>query len=914
MKGDRSLAYSLLHKGMLTVIWLLMILILTGQALAGWKTVETDNFYFHFPQELEKPARQVMEIAEDVHRELIQYYDYQKPDKTHLVIKDDSDLGGGYADPHLLDQIVISLGPSLGREFGTDYECWLRLLIAHEYSHILHLNIRDGGSDGIRRTLGKIPMLTTPNMLQPWWMIEGYAIIGETKLTEGGRAEDSIYDMYLRTAFLEDSLYYFDQIHGQYDLDSWPTGGKSVYIYGAAFFNYLVEEYGMDDLLEVSRVYSRRPTSSVNTAFEQVYGRDAFSLFEEWKADRYTHYLGQKEKISQEELTEAERLTEHGYETYSPVLDPEGKRIVYYHTGNMFPGLREYSLDEEEDNFLRQGYYAPTGHSFSPDGKELLYSRADYRESDNLYLQLYSYSEREDRELPLREGKRARDPVKTPEGGLFYIAMEKGESKLIYRSPAGEEEALLQLEEGMQYYYPRLSPDGDQLALIIWRPGGYQDLYLYSLEEERLTALTQNRDTVTAPAWSPDGRFIIFSADPEGIYNLYAYELEERTFYQVTNMITGAFDPVVVPNKGLVFVGYSSEGYDLYRMPYQPEEWKEYEFEQEARLEVFEQGKEPEDPLSISSYNPLLYAAPKYMIPSLYLSTHRHYVGVTLGGRDPLDTYQYELTLEYEGDDYPLFYNWQLGLDAGPLLINQQSIRESGAKMRRSDLEWVENHRLQAIYPLYQSLFMQVRLGGGVIYRQERSVHDSINEDYRGYLFLNYGTVSGRDYFIHNRDLLLQLNLDYQQQDYYSSLILDWRERFSFEDNGDIALRGAVGLGEDDSAFRVGGVSGNFPLRGYHRSETGSKLYYFQSEYRNTLKNFKRGQGLAPVFYDHLSGALFVEGAMLNEEQSILSYGGELSFKIDFMYGLAPMRINLGLATNSEEEGMNFYLSQGISF
>ena len=47
------------------------------------------------------------------------------------------------------------------------------------------------------------------------------------------------------------------------------------------------------------------------------------------------------------------------------------------------------------------------------------------------------------------------------------------------------------------------------------------------------------------PRFTPDGRYLLWSSDRTGIYDVYAYELATAQLYQVTNVLSGAFQPVV---------------------------------------------------------------------------------------------------------------------------------------------------------------------------------------------------------------------------------------------------------------------------------------------------------------------------------------------------------------------------------
>ena len=60
--------------------------------------------------------------------------------------------------------------------------------------------------------------------------------------------------------------------------------------------------------------------------------------------------------------------------------------------------------------------------------------------------------------------------------------------------------------------------------------------------------MTDDKAIDGAPAWSPDGKYLYFSSDRTGIFNIYAYELETKRLLQVTNVLGGAFSPGPSPD------------------------------------------------------------------------------------------------------------------------------------------------------------------------------------------------------------------------------------------------------------------------------------------------------------------------------------------------------------------------------
>jgi hypothetical protein len=83
-----------------------------------------------------------------------------------------------------------------------------------------------------------------------------------------------------------------------------------------------------------------------------------------------------------------------------------------------------------------------------------------------------------------------------------------------------------------------------------------------------------DRATDQQPTWTPDGRYVLFTSDRTGIPNVHAYDTEQKTLHQVTNVLTGAYMPEVSPDgKTLVYVGYTSAGFDLFSMPLERSRW-----------------------------------------------------------------------------------------------------------------------------------------------------------------------------------------------------------------------------------------------------------------------------------------------------------------------------------------------------
>jgi serine/threonine protein kinase len=95
------------------------------------------------------------------------------------------------------------------------------------------------------------------------------------------------------------------------------------------------------------------------------------------------------------------------------------------------------------------------------------------------------------------------------------------------------------------YLYPRLSPDGKQVALtVIGRRG--MDVWTYDLQRDAMTRLTFSENN-NRPIWSPDGRHIVFATAGGALFQVRADGASQPQVLtqgkEVTNPIPSSFTP-----------------------------------------------------------------------------------------------------------------------------------------------------------------------------------------------------------------------------------------------------------------------------------------------------------------------------------------------------------------------------------
>jgi eukaryotic-like serine/threonine-protein kinase len=105
------------------------------------------------------------------------------------------------------------------------------------------------------------------------------------------------------------------------------------------------------------------------------------------------------------------------------------------------------------------------------------------------------------------------------DGTLVYLpeASQGRKSLLVWVDRQGREQPLP--AEPRAYQYPRISPDGQRVALDL--RDQQNDVWLWDFARSTLTRLTFGRQSGGPAIWSPDGQHVVFGPDRGGILNLF---------------------------------------------------------------------------------------------------------------------------------------------------------------------------------------------------------------------------------------------------------------------------------------------------------------------------------------------------------------------------------------------------------
>ena len=326
-------------------------------------------------------------------------------------------------------------------------------VLGHELVHAFQYNIAQSRRGGGLQGLASLPL----------WLIEGMA-----EYLSVGR-DDPLTAMWIRDAIRRDELPTIHQMTRERKF--FP------YRFGQALWAYIGGTYGDDAVIQI---YRRSLRVGFEGAINQVLGLSTDTLSVRWRDKTAEEYLpimeGRSAPQDQGTLILAPS-TGSGRTNISPAISPDGRYVAFLSEKDLF----------SVDLFMAE---VATGRIV----RKLSSANSD----------------------PHIEALRYIDSSGTwsPDSERFaYVVTAGGDQEIvIVGTDNGQVERRIPFDGIGAVSNPAWSPDGRYLAFS-GSVGGITDLYMYDLDSDETTRLTNDKYADLQPSWAPDGRTIAFTSD-----------------------------------------------------------------------------------------------------------------------------------------------------------------------------------------------------------------------------------------------------------------------------------------------------------------------------------------------------------------------------------------------------------------
>ena len=227
------------------------------------------------------------------------------------------------------------------------------------------------------------------------------------------------------------------------------------------------------------------------------------------------------------------QLTVSDQRQTSPTWSPDGKWIAY---------MSDYDGDEQWDIFLvspKTGQVvnltntreiAEESPAWSPDGRYLAYM-VKPKTSSVFEIDVYDTVLRDVKHLTTGTAKDRMNvaPIWSSDGKFIVYTQEhsKGtDSNVFLVDVASAQSTLLTPHDGERTYSANdVSPDGKSVLITSNAGDGYDNVGLLDIASKKIRWLTQDKWEISGESFSPDGKFLTYTANVDGNTDIYLYDV-----------------------------------------------------------------------------------------------------------------------------------------------------------------------------------------------------------------------------------------------------------------------------------------------------------------------------------------------------------------------------------------------------
>jgi Tol biopolymer transport system component len=397
---------------------------------------------------------------------------------------------------------------------------------------------------------------------------------------------DTKADMIMRDVAVHDQLPHIREL----DYYMAYKGGQSVW-------RFIAEKYGREKIGEIFQ--NMKNSQNAQKGFQQALGMDFDDLTEQWHKYLKKEYW--PDVAGRDEIDDiAKQLTDHekkrNYYNISPAISPDGSKIAILSDRSGYADIYlidaingeeikrlvkgNRSIDFEELKWLQPGI------SWSPDGKQIVLA-AKAGKQDAIHLVNVETGKSKKLSFPMDGLFTA---VWSPDGRKLAFVGNVGKASDIYVFDLESEQVTNLTADIFSDSDPVWSPDGSRIAFVSDRgpyvahqtnpetgerltTGMYDhdfsqnDIYIVEVATREITRLTATDYNEHYPVWAHHRNALLYTADRNGVWNVYLHDLDTGEAVAVTNVLTGIQQlSLSADDHLLVFAGYSDQGWDIYSL------------------------------------------------------------------------------------------------------------------------------------------------------------------------------------------------------------------------------------------------------------------------------------------------------------------------------------------------------------
>ena len=534
----------------------------------SYRVISSEHFDVIYDASRPAEALAALRLLEEHYTPTRRLLRHRRSLRMPVVLNGYNDRSNGYVTPLPFKQEIEAVSIR-GTALSPRHPSWLHTVVPHELVHAVHADV------GRRFGLGSLVRIFAPDaartltLIAPPGISEGIAVFRESGITPGaGRLNHSFFTMRFRAAMASKKPWSLAQL---VEAPAYTLPADRFYIGGAHLVNHLAARDSLDFFDRATQLNYQLPFLGYGIGFWHGTRR--------WPQKVYREFLDEV-RFSEEERSTGKRSKpaviagETGAVHRFPHWLDEQTVVTFSRGYNRIGGFYACDVSSGEGcRLIREAAPVEDAYfSLSTDGNSIYYARYDQDPfvPGKAIARLYEVDAATGEKRRLTEHGRLFAPAESNEGGFWGVQNDGQGNQLVRLSAAGRLDTLSTLQHiRIQSVEP--SPEGGRLLAVLNMRGrqGVFDVEVHAGGVELRPFLLFEEGSIYDASWSRDGRYVLFSADPSGTVDVYAYDVREDRLAQVTAAEYGAFEPALSPDgRSIAFVHYEHERYELAVEPF----------------------------------------------------------------------------------------------------------------------------------------------------------------------------------------------------------------------------------------------------------------------------------------------------------------------------------------------------------
>ncbi|MFP4081323.1 MAG: hypothetical protein ACLFVG_01050 [Candidatus Aminicenantes bacterium] len=554
-----------------------------------WNHYQTDHFDVYYYMEDIQMLKKVAEMAESAYHRISHQIKHQLSASVPLIYyKTSTDFEQTNLFP-ATEGILGVAEPVLYRVaiHGDMAADEIQNLIEHELTHIFEYDLLWGSPGGVLYSVNQ----------PPGWVMEGFAEYNT-------QTWSSWSSLIVRDAVLNDRI---PELSESGHLQSrYPLPRPAEYDFGHAIYDFIESKYGQNGIREFWQSMKDSPLigkkDPIQRAFDQK-PKQFSHQFKKYLRDRFKDFLVRENPENYSLPIGPEFPFNHYYFSFSHSLSPSGD-IVAALTANIKEGDLDIILISTQDGSviknITKGYTLQYEHIkyeidpskgkdlvWSPDGDRIaFFARAGQKHSLFMISALTGKTLKKIK-IPYDQPS---SPCFFPDGEeILFTAFHQGIHD-IFKINLSTKKTLNLTQDNLFEKAPAVSPDGEYVVYTI-RVDTYDKIFFSPVNNlQKKTQLTFGKGNSITPHFSADGKEIFFSSDMRDAFNIYSLNLETGELKRYTDVRTGNFFPMPIPNQPgvVIFSSFNKGAFQIFKSELEGEVEKKVDFTERKPDEKFE--------------------------------------------------------------------------------------------------------------------------------------------------------------------------------------------------------------------------------------------------------------------------------------------------------------------------------------